>query len=74
MAFEPKTRLVSMNCSGNLHDVARMVDACGWSDFFVQAECIGNNSIMLLKFPADWPHDQRGPLTVFQANKQGSNK
>jgi hypothetical protein len=62
----PKTRLHSMNFSGNLHDVARGINKLGWSDFFVQAESTGNNSVVLLRLPIDWPFDDRGPLTTSQ--------
>lgn len=60
----PTTKLVSMNMSGNLHDVARYVTKFGLSDFFVQAESSGYNSTVLFKLPIDWPVDNRGPLPV----------
>jgi hypothetical protein len=58
----PATKLVSMNMSGNLHDVARYVTKFGLSDFFVQAESSGYNSLVLFKLPIDSPTDSRGPL------------
>ena len=58
----PATKLVSVTMSGNLNDVARYVTEFGLSDFFVQAECSGNNSLMLLRMPIDWPVDRLGPL------------
>lgn len=58
----PKTKLVSMNMGGNLHDVARYVTKFGLSDFFVQAESSGYNSVVLLRLPIDWPTDSHGPL------------
>ena len=56
----PTTKLVSLTMSGNLHDVARYVTEFGLSDFFVQAECSGYNSLMLLRMPIDWPADHLG--------------
>lgn len=56
------TKLVSMTMSGNLNDVARYVTEFGLSDFFVQAESSGYNSLMLLRMPIDWPVDRLGPL------------
>lgn len=59
----PKTKLVSMNCSGNLHDAVRFVNECGWSDFFMHADSpSGSNSIVILRLPIDWPRDSWGPL------------
>lgn len=57
----PTTKLVSMNMSGNLHDVARYVTKFGLSDFFMQAESSGYNSIVLFRLPIDWPVDSLGP-------------
>ena len=62
-AFGPKTVAdLKRLMSGNLNDVARYVTEFGLSDFFVQAECSGNNSLMLLRMPTDWPTDHLGPL------------
>lgn len=61
--YTPKTKLVSINVSGNLHDVARYVTKFGLSDFFVLAEGAGgHSSVVLLRLPADWPTDDYGPL------------
>lgn len=56
------TKLVPVTMSGNLNDVARYVTEFGLSDFFVQAESRGYNSLMLLRMPIDWPVDRLGPL------------
>jgi hypothetical protein len=58
----PKTELVSMTMSGNLHDVARYVSRFGLSDFFVQAESSGGSCIVLLRLPVGWPVDHLGPV------------
>lgn len=57
-----KTKIVSTNVGGNLHDVARYVTKFGLSDFFVTASSCGSNSTVLFRLPIDWPVDQRGPL------------
>lgn len=58
----PSTKLGAINISGNLYDVARYVNQFGLSDFVLQAECSGNNSLVLFKLPVDWPTDHLGPL------------
>lgn len=57
----PSTKLVSLNMSGNLHNVAVYCRKFGLSDFFVQAESDGNNSVVLFRLPVDWPVDEFGP-------------
>ena len=66
----PRTKLVSMNMSGNLHDVARYVNHFGLSDFFVQAESTGGNSVVLFRLPIDWQTDSRGPLPAQAAHQE----
>jgi hypothetical protein len=58
----PKTKIVSMNMGGNLHDVARYCSQFGLSDFLLTAESTGYNSIILFRLPIDWPTDKHGPL------------
>ena len=60
--YTPKTKLASINLSGNLHDVARYVTKFGLSDFFVQADVSGCNSVVLFRLPIDWPVDAHGPM------------
>lgn len=60
----PTTKLVSLHISGNLHDVARYVTKFGLSDFFVQADSSGFNSIALFRLPIDWPVDHHGPVAA----------
>lgn len=59
--YTPTTKLVSLNLSGNLHDVARYVTQFGLSDFFMQAECSGYSSVVLFRLPIDWPVNEYGP-------------
>lgn len=60
--YIPTTKLVSLHISGNLHSVASYVTKFGLSDFFVQADSSGFNSIALFRLPTDWPVDQHGPV------------
>lgn len=63
----PTTKLVCVNLAGNLHNVANYCVRFGFSDFFVQADVVGLNSIVLFKVPIDWPCDERGPLPAKEA-------
>ena len=67
----PVTKLVSLNIGGNLHDVAHYVTKFGLSDFFVQADTSGHNSVALFRLPVDWPTDSRGPLPATAATQEG---
>jgi len=68
--FAPKTYLHCFPVSGNFYDAVRAVGNLGWSDFIVQID-YGNtfNSLVLLRFPLDWPKDARGPLSARQASE-----
>lgn len=61
-AHTPSTKLVSMNISGNLHDVARYVTKFGLSDFFVQADISGGSTTVLFRLPINYPVDHLGPV------------
>lgn len=69
-----KTKIVSMNFGGNLHDVARYVTEFGLSDHFVQAQNVGMNSIVLFRLPKDWPTDNYGPIREADYLKQKASK
>lgn len=68
--YTPKTYLHVFPVSGNMFDAARAVGNLGWSDFLVQIDYGNNNSIALLRFPIDWPRDERGPLSARQAKEK----
>lgn len=62
------TKVHSINFSENVHQATTYVRECGWSDFLLQMVPIsGASTIIVLRFPIDWPFDDRGPLTARMA-------
>jgi uncharacterized membrane-anchored protein YjiN (DUF445 family) len=49
--YIPRTKIISRNIGGNLHDVATFVTRYNLADFFLQADTNGYISVALFRVP-----------------------